>query len=139
MPQTPVCATVDRTRIEQILVNLVGNAADALGGVPSNRRRIRIGLLEEAGTVVLHIEDTGTGIPADKLDAIFEPYYTTKPVGKGTGLGLPVVKQLVEDYRGRIAVMSTVGEGTRFTVTLPASGAEKAFMASGAEAAVRAA
>lgn len=119
LPATPVTVIADRTRIEQILVNLVGNAADAVGALPHARRRIRVSVSAVDGRATLDVEDTGTGIAPEQLASIFEPYFTTKPPGKGTGLGLPVVRQIVEGYGGAIEVTSTVGEGARFRVTLP--------------------
>ncbi|MBL8458548.1 MAG: histidine kinase, partial [Zoogloea sp.] len=63
--------------------------------------------------------DTGKGIPATDLQRVFEPFYTTKPVGQGTGLGLSLSWGIVERHHGRIEVSSEVGQGTTFTVTLP--------------------
>ena len=69
------------------------------------------------GFLLLDIEDTGEGIPKDKIHQIFSPYYTTK--ARGTGLGLSLVQKIVEAHDGEIEVASTVGKGTRFTVRLP--------------------
>jgi signal transduction histidine kinase len=97
----------------------VGAALDAVG------RDGRIGVSavqEDEGEekrVRVVVEDTGHGIAAVDLPRIFDPFYTTKPPGKGTGLGLMVVSQLVTDYGGTIGVRSTVGKGTAFTVVLP--------------------
>jgi C4-dicarboxylate-specific signal transduction histidine kinase len=121
MPAGPVAVTVNRMRLEQVIVNLVGNAADAVAEAKQPRRWIRISLTEPAGgRVACSVEDNGGGIPADKLLTVFEPYYTTKPPGKGTGLGLPVVKNIVEGYGGRVAVTSRFGEGSCFSFDLPA-------------------
>ena len=69
---------------------------------------------------MIEIEDTGHGIPEDRLDQIFNPFYTTKAPGKGTGLGLFIVRQVVQRNRGIISVRSKMGEGTTFTVEFPA-------------------
>ncbi len=69
--------------------------------------------------VRIEIADTGDGIPAERLDRIFEPFYTTKRSGEGTGLGLYIVRKMVELMRGRIEVRSVVGEGTTFSIMLP--------------------
>ena len=127
VPAEGVVVVADRTRIEQILVNLVGNAADAVSVLPHARRRIRVCVSAEEGAAQLDVEDTGAGIAADHLETIFEAYFTTKPAGKGTGLGLLVVRQIVEGSGGTVAVTSALGEGTRFRVTLPLSSPRATF------------
>lgn len=71
------------------------------------------------GHVRIEIEDTGSGISPDKLGKIYDPFFTTKEPGKGTGLGLFIVRQIVERNRGRISVESTVGKGTTFFLDFP--------------------
>jgi C4-dicarboxylate-specific signal transduction histidine kinase len=123
VPSRPVALTANRARLEQILVNLVGNAADAVAELGADRRRVAVRLAAPpGGPVVLEIEDTGCGIPDELRAAIFEPYFTTKPAGQGTGLGLPVVRQIVEGYGGALTVESTLGAGSCFRVTLPSAG-----------------
>jgi signal transduction histidine kinase len=68
------------------------------------------------------IADTGIGIPAEHLPRIFDPFFSTKGVGKGTGLGLAITRRIVEDHQGIIEVVSEVGRGTTFTIQLPAEG-----------------
>ncbi|MEZ4311906.1 MAG: ATP-binding protein [Polyangiaceae bacterium] len=70
----------------------------------------------------VRVEDTGEGIAGDVIEHVFEPFFTTKDVGEGTGLGLSVSYGIVEDHGGFIDVQSKVGEGSRFTVFLPADG-----------------
>jgi PAS domain S-box-containing protein len=113
---TPLTVTVNRTRIEQILVNLVTNAVDAIDGDGSVTIEARLSTDETR--VVCEVRDTGSGIPADQLEKIFEAFYTTKG-DKGTGLGLPVVREIVSSYGGELTVQSTVGAGTTFTFDLP--------------------
>ena len=67
----------------------------------------------------ISVTDTGKGIPAEDLQRVFEPFYTTKPVGQGTGLGLSLSWGIIERHHGHIDVHSEVGKGTTFTVTLP--------------------
>ncbi len=121
LPAEPVWVEVNRTRIEQVIVNLVGNAVDAVTEFPVRPRRVRVAI-EPAGDgrVSCSISDNGCGIPQDKIESVFNPYYTTKPVGKGTGLGLAVVKNIVESYDGgKVSIISTVGAGTTVTFGLP--------------------
>ena len=108
-------------QIEQILVNLVINARQAM----PNGGRLRIDVRENpaAQMVEVRIADTGVGIPPDQLRMIFEPFYTTKQPDEhghgGTGLGLSVCRQIIEQHHGRIRVESVVGKGSTFTVKLP--------------------
>lgn len=109
-------------QIQQVLLNLLINARQAMPN--GGRLIVRLEHDAVAGTVDLVVRDTGTGIPADKLPRIFEPYYTTKSgpdesgMG-GTGLGLSSCRQIIEAHHGRIRVDSTVGVGTQFTIKLP--------------------
>ncbi len=122
----------DPTQIHQVLLNLCVNARDAMptGGVLSLRAENC--LLDErsarkidgamAGAwLVLHVEDTGTGIPDEALGHIWEPFYTTKDADKGTGLGLSTVRGIVEHHRGFISLKTQPGRGTTFRVYLPAA------------------
>ena len=111
--------TADRGQVEQVLMNLAVNASDAMpeGG----RCTIRTGALG-AGHVWLTMEDTGVGIPEAIRQRIFEPFFSTKGVGQGTGLGLSVAHGIVTHHGGSIEVGSEVGRGTRFRVILPRAG-----------------
>lgn len=117
LPEQPAPVVADATELEQIVLNLAKNAVDALAEGGGGRLTVRVAVLGEL--VRLEVQDDGCGIAADALGKIFEPYYTTKPPGVGTGLGLPVVKSLVESHRGMITVASEVGRGTTFTIDLP--------------------
>jgi two-component system NtrC family sensor kinase len=114
----PVIVTVNRTRIEQILVNLIVNAVDAIGDV-AGAIAIVVHPSADGKRVVCEVRDTGSGISADNLPKIFQPFFTTKPEDRGTGLGLPVARGIVESYGGTLTVSSTVGDGTTFTFDLP--------------------
>ena len=120
LPPRPVTIEVNRARIEQVIVNLVGNAADALSAAEGREKRVRV-VVVIAGKqrVEFRVEDNGCGIPEDQVKSVFEPYFTTKPPGKGTGLGLPVVKNIVESYGGKIDVTSQDGKGTTVRFDLP--------------------
>ncbi|MBS1248886.1 MAG: Sensor kinase CckA [Chloroflexi bacterium] len=107
----------DRDRIMQILINLLTNARDAMpdGGQITLQSRYH----PEEGEFVIRVIDEGEGIPEDVLEHIFKPFFTTKEAGKGTGLGLYIVKGLVNNRDGRIKVDSSRGKGTVVTLTYP--------------------
>jgi len=109
---------VDSNVLKQIVINIAMNALQAME--PEGGRLLVESRALNSSEVCIAIADTGPGIAAGSLARIFEPYFTTKRPGEGTGLGLFVTRTLVENLGGRIEVRSAVGEGTRFTVTLPA-------------------
>jgi PAS domain S-box-containing protein len=114
----PLIVTVNRTRIEQILVNLVVNAVDAIGE-HSGIIHVDVHPSADGKRVVCEVRDNGCGISPDNLTRIFQPFFTTKSEDKGTGLGLPVARGIVESYGGTLSVSSTLGTGTTFTFDLP--------------------
>ncbi len=118
----------DSTQIQQVLINLILNARDALSGSGKITISTRIGSdtqaqaeVEDADLryAILEVEDNGVGIPKDVLHRIFEPFYTTKEVGKGTGLGLAMVYGIIKKHNGFIDVTSALGEGTKFSAFIP--------------------
>ena len=113
----PLCVTVNRARIEQILVNLVSNAVDAIGDA-SGSVTIETSARGDS-RVACRVRDTGSGIAREHLERIFEPFFTTKPPDRGTGLGLSVVRDIVLSYGGSLDVDSKLGVGTTFTFELP--------------------
>ncbi len=121
LPPDAVMVSVSQTRIEQVLVNLISNAADALEGITDRPAtlRVRLSTARAAGRVDCTVADSGCGIPAPHLASIFRAYFTTKPSDRGTGLGLSVVKSIVESYGGSVKVDSVEGQGTTFTFDLP--------------------
>ena len=108
---------VDRRQLQEVLFNLVRNAGQAI--TPPGSITIRAHTRGEE--VRIEITDTGSGIPTDKLEKIYDPFYTTKEPGKGTGLGLFIVRQIIERNKGRISLESTVGQGTTFFLDFPAA------------------
>lgn len=120
---------LDADRMTQVLLNLFLNAIQAMpgGGALTTRIRFQSRSGEEApgsgDILLLDIEDTGEGIPKDKIQQIFSPYYTTK--AQGTGLGLSLVQKIVEAHDGEIEVAGTAGKGTRFTLHLPLPAADR--------------
>jgi two-component system nitrogen regulation sensor histidine kinase NtrY len=113
----------DRIELEQIVINLVKNAVDAVGQ-HGRRGRVRVEVTGDDEAAVLRVADNGSGIEAEHRERIFLPYFTTKTNGRGTGLGLAVVKQFVDAYGGTLAFESEVGVGTTFTVSMPAATAQ---------------
>lgn len=114
-------------RLEQVLINLINNARDALGEMQaSNRSRLitisaKLAPHDGLNFLLLAVEDTGPGIAEHILQRMFEPFLTTKPRGKGTGLGLPLCKRIIEEMGGTIAAFNLPGNGARFEITLPAA------------------
>ncbi|BEH11054.1 MULTISPECIES: nitrogen fixation two-component system sensor histidine kinase GnfK [Geobacter] len=108
----------DANRAKQVIINLVMNALQAMG--EGGKLFIRTSRNGEGG-VTVQVTDTGPGIPAELLGHIFTPFFTTKEPGEGTGLGLFITRKLMESVGGAIAVESTVGEGTSFTLTFVAA------------------
>jgi two-component system, NtrC family, sensor kinase len=109
-------------QLQQVFLNLFLNARDAMpsGGWLSVSTRV------EGDNVVAEIADTGSGIPAAHLARIYDPFFTTKAIGRGTGLGLSITYGIVREHDGVIRCDSTMGQGTKFTVTLPLAPAEQA-------------
>ena len=105
----------DGDQMSQVFINLVMNALHAT----SDGGLLRVGLASERQMVKLTVSDSGHGIPHDVIKHIFDPFFTTKEFGKGTGLGLTVVKGIIEEHQGSIAVESEEGKGTTFTILLP--------------------
>lgn len=109
------CLLGDPQAFDQVLVNLVSNARDAI----PDRGRIQLRSRNEPGDFLLEVADTGAGIPPEVLARVFEPFFTTKPLGVGTGLGLSSTKVIVEGFGGRIDVESVPGKGSAFRVRIP--------------------
>jgi two-component system NtrC family sensor kinase len=106
----------DRGKLQQIMLNLVNNAFQAL----AEGCRLDISATQKGlDKVVISISDNGCGMPEENVPKIFEPFFTTKELGKGTGLGLTITYGLVRKLHGDISVKSKVNEGTTFTITLP--------------------
>ncbi len=100
--------------LNQVWTNLLHNALQAM----EYKGRLRIDVLQEENDIVVSLTDSGGGVPPEIKDRIFDPFYTTKPAGEGSGLGLDIVRKIVEKHQGRIGLVSEPGE-TTFTVRLP--------------------
>ena len=112
--------SLDRLRMEQALTNLVRNALQAACS------RVCLGWFEQDGQAGFVVEDDGPGIPAAEQDRIFEPFYTTKGVAEGTGLGLAVAEAAVKDHGGRIEIDASPLGGARFLILLQTAEPESA-------------
>jgi signal transduction histidine kinase len=110
----PLVCKVDANMLKQVILNLFINAQQAMGG--GGELMIRTDRRDK--DVIVEISDTGSGIPADRLEHIFDAYYSSRP--QGSGLGLPTAKKIVEAHNGSITVNSEPGKGTSFTLRLPA-------------------
>jgi PAS domain S-box-containing protein len=111
----------DRQGLHQLFLNLLTNASDAmpLGGKLTVRGAPS--LLGGAEAVAIEFVDTGEGITSENLEKLWEPFFTTKPVGKGTGLGMAICRRIVEEHGGTISVQSKAGHGTTVRIVLPAT------------------
>jgi len=113
----------DPDAIRQVLVNLMLNAAQAMGG----EGELILDLSQEDGQQVLQIRDTGDGIPKEIRGQIFDPFFSTKGTGQGTGLGLSVCRKLMEDHGGTITLEDSSSKGASFHLVFPRAESEKSF------------
>jgi PAS domain S-box-containing protein len=115
----------EHNRLEQVFINLVSNAIDAMDekdnrrDIGNSEKHLTIKSFAENGQVCVKVTDTGIGMSEEVKNKIFEPFYTTKKVGKGTGLGVSISYGIVQDYKGAIEIESQVGHGTTFTLKFP--------------------
>lgn len=114
-PANPM-VEIDKTEMQQAVRNLVGNGVEVMPAPKGGKVTIRT-VIPEAGWVRIDISDAGSGIPQDVLDKIFAPFFTTK--ARGTGLGLAVVRKVVDHHKGKVDVESAVGVGTTFKLYIP--------------------
>jgi signal transduction histidine kinase len=109
--------TVDADQIRQVMINLLLNAAQALQG----RGRLEVTLSKVSGSAMIHVDDSGPGIPAEDQERVFQPFFSTKAHGEGTGLGLPLCRKLIEGQDGEISAQKSLLGGARLSVSLPLS------------------
>jgi two-component system NtrC family sensor kinase len=108
----------DSSQLQQVFLNILNNSIDAIG--KGGEIQMETSFLAKNHEIMIKIKDNGPGIPKENLNRIFDPFFTTKKVGEGTGLGLSIVYSIVEKLGGRITVASEMGQGTTFTIFLPA-------------------
>lgn len=125
---------IDQTQLQRVLINMINNSVHAMAGkvqgrinigiedivLPCDDARPETRALPPGRYMQLTVSDTGEGIPQDVVDRIFEPFFSTKPSGSGTGLGLTIAHNFAENHGGSIGVKSSPGEGTTFFIHLPA-------------------
>lgn len=115
----------EHNRLEQVFINLVTNAMDAIDeksaqpDINDSEKRITIQSFAENGQVVVNVSDTGIGMSEDVKNKILEPFFTTKKIGKGTGLGVSISYGIIKDYDGSIEIESEVGKGATFKISFP--------------------
>jgi two-component system NtrC family sensor kinase len=113
-PDLPIIAG-DQAQLQQVFLNLISNAIDAIG----KNGWIRVKSIRSGGEILVSVTDNGPGIPEEMQRKVFDPFFTTKSSGKGTGLGLWISYTIMEKMGGKISLNSRVGEGTTFVVQIP--------------------
>ena len=117
------CVFADASRLGQVFLNLLTNAVQAIPEGDALQHRISVWVRPgPTGGVAIDVSDTGTGIAPELLDRVFEPFFTTRPMGMGAGLGLSICHGILHSLGGELTVHSELGRGTTFTVLLPAAG-----------------
>jgi signal transduction histidine kinase len=114
---TPLPVKGDLIQLQQVLLNLIVNAMDAMSGMPSNKRRITVSTGRDGNSADLSVSDVGPGIPVDKLKEVFEPFFTT--TAQGMGMGLSIARTIVEAHGGQLSAESRAGCGATFRIRLP--------------------
>jgi len=107
----------DSIQLQQVVLNLIVNAIDAMSDIPASERQIRIWLARRDRFAEVTVADVGPGIPPDKFKEVFQPFFTTK--GNGMGLGLSIARSIIEAHDGAISLESELGEGAMFRIRLP--------------------
>lgn len=113
----PLLVKGNTLELEQVIINLLVNAAHAIEGKPNQSIEVKSNF--ESGTTRIIIDDSGTGIPQEILSKIWEPFFTTKPMGKGNGLGLSISLGIIRDHQGELKAINRPEGGARFILSLP--------------------
>ncbi|HJP60906.1 MAG TPA: PAS domain S-box protein, partial [Gemmatimonadaceae bacterium] len=135
----PPSTMVDAYQLQQVILNLVTNAEQAMAAIDRAHHRLTVRTRRDAETIHIEIEDTGPGIPPDNLERIFNPFFTTKSDGHGTGLGLSISLGIISEHGGRIWAENAAGAGAKFCVDLPLVASAPANAAAATESQVAAA
>lgn len=107
----------DQDQLKQVFLNIIGNACEAVED--SSVKNITVSIQEDGQYLSVDIADTGCGIPEENMSKLFTPFFTTKKIGKGTGLGLPISYGIIKMHKGKVKVKSTINAGTVFNIKLP--------------------
>jgi signal transduction histidine kinase len=111
-------ASADRVQLQQVLINLIINAIEAMGGVSGGPRELTIvSGIDNANDLFVEVQDTGPGLDPEKLDRVFQSFYTTKP--DGMGMGLAISRSIIEAHNGRLSAEPNKPRGAIFRLTLP--------------------
>ncbi|MDR3515204.1 MAG: ATP-binding protein [Azospirillaceae bacterium] len=121
-PATELCVLADGVRLQQVMINLLRNAQDAMRAVAE--RRLSVEVAVDAGLVHISVRDSGRGIAADAMAQLFDPFFTTKPAGEGLGLGLSISEGIVKGFGGGLSAANHPGGGAVFTLILRRADAE---------------
>jgi signal transduction histidine kinase len=114
---TPLPIKGDQVQLQQVILNLIVNAMDAMSGMPSAERRIKVSTARDGNSACLFVSDAGPGIPLDQLKRVFVPFFTTKP--QGMGMGLSIARTIVEAHGGQLSAENAAGRGATFRISLP--------------------
>jgi signal transduction histidine kinase len=114
---TPLPVKGDRIQLQQVILNLIVNAMDAMSSMPAAARRITVSAARDGNSANLSVSDLGPGIPVEKLEEVFEPFFTTKP--EGMGMGLSIARTIIEAHGGRLTAENQEGGGAVFRIRLP--------------------
>jgi signal transduction histidine kinase len=107
----------DRIQLQQVTMNLIVNAMDAMSSIRSTVRRVTVSTARDGNSACLSVSDAGPGIPVDQLKKVFEPFFTTK--GEGMGMGLSIARTIVGAHGGQLSAENAAGRGATFRITLP--------------------
>lgn len=117
MLPTPLPIKGDEIQLQQVVLNLIVNAMDAMASIPPAKRRITVSTARDGNSAYLSVTDAGPGIPVDRLKEVFEPFFTTKR--EGMGMGLSIARTIVEAHGGQLWAENEAGRGATFRVRLP--------------------
>ena len=115
------CNSSPSSELKKVFVNFIANAIHAVVEKGGDNGRIEIQTFKKNSEIEISVEDNGVGIPKEDQAKVFDLFYTTKPPGKGTGLGLPICQNIIRQLGGDIYFESEMGVGTTFTVRIPVS------------------
>lgn len=118
LPAHPVHVLAGRTRLQQVLVNILSNAVDALTETESDLREIIVTVRTETDRAQIAVRDNGAGVPETIMARIFDPFFSTKGIGRGLGLGLSICYNIVKDFNGELTVRNSADGGAEFSVWL---------------------